>query len=142
MTKEYSPEVPLASKKLMRNDRYWFIDLLDNIDLSTTQYIMGKIPSAKFVLLEQNVTNLHIFRKIVFSIDNHVICEAINKIERNYLIDKWIKENHKEPFGKFFQNKNLHRVLVSKSKDERKYLVIGIINAEIEERFYPLPKGK
>ncbi len=126
----------VISSHTTKKSGYWFSDFLDNVNLSTTQYITKKIPNIKFKLLGQDTFGSYIIRKIGFFIDDQMICQATNKVERNELVNNWIKQNPELPFGKIFQNNKLHRELISKSENSRKYLITGDINAEIEEKFY------
>jgi|SRR3989344_299740 len=121
--------------------KYWFSDLLNKIDQSTTQYIEQKVPNAKFTVVEQSIHELYVLRKIVFRVGDYTICEAINKLMRNNLVDEWIQKNPSEPFGRFFQNKNLHRTPIQITDNSRKYFIKGDIVAEVEEKFHPLPKS-
>ncbi len=120
------------------NNDLWFSSLLKDIDLSTTKFITGNYPDTKFLVLNQETNDTHVFRKIAFSLGGRIICEATNKVERNDIVDAWIKENPDEPFGRVFQGRNIQRTLVSTTKNSRKFSLKGEVNAEIEEKFYPL----
>lgn len=137
MNKERSVGIPLVNKKSKEKD--WFSGLLNDVSLPTTYYIEKKAPNVTFKLLDQNVAGNTIIRKIGFFVGSRMICEATNKVEKNDLVKAWIKNNPDQPFGKVFQNKNVLRVLISKTHNSRKYGVTGDIRAEIEEKFYPLP---
>ena len=120
--------------------KFWFLDLLNNISISTTKYIIDNVPNVKFSLIKQDVLDSCVLRKIGFFVGDQMICQATNRVERNDFVNKWIEENPNEPFGTVFLGRKLDRILVSKTKDSRKYRVKGDINAEIEEKFYLLPK--
>ncbi|MEI6057444.1 MAG: hypothetical protein WCQ60_00550 [bacterium] len=136
MIKEY----PTKSTSVHENlkDKSWFSGLLDDVNLSTTYYIGERAPDVTFKLLEQEKSDSFVVRRIGFFIGEQMICEAANKVTRNELVDVWIEKNQDKPFGEVFKNRNLHRVLISKTENSRKFDVSGDIQAEIEEKFYPL----
>jgi len=93
----------------------------------------------KFVLLGQTISNSFVERKIAFYDGSHMVCQATNKVVKNALVNEWIEKNPNEPFGAFFVHTNTERTFISKTENSRKYSIIGDIQAEIEETFYPLP---
>ena len=117
----------------------WFLAFLTNVDLSVTHYLKKEVPDAEFRLLEQEISDTRIIRKIGFFCRDTMICKATNILEKNDLVNDWLLENPTVSFGSFFENKNLRRVLLSKNQNSRKYSVSGDLTAEIEETFYPLP---
>ncbi len=121
-------------KKTIKKE--WYTDLLENVGLSTTQLIKEKFPEIEFRLLEQKASDLFVMRKIGFFLNNHLLCEASNKLEKNALVNEWISKNPNEPFGSIFKNRNLVRTLVVKNDTGRKYTISGEIHAEIDEKFY------
>ncbi|MEX0918748.1 MAG: hypothetical protein WDZ85_02155 [Candidatus Paceibacterota bacterium] len=114
----------------------WFFELLNDITLSTTLYIEKNIPDVEFKLLKQKITEDFIFREIAFLKNDKILCQATNKLKKNKFVNDWATHNPNEPFGKIFQNKNLKRILISKTNYSRKYKIRGEIRAEVEEKFY------
>jgi hypothetical protein len=129
-------EIPTTSAEKIK-EKDWFLDLLEDVSLSTTKHVMEKIPNVKFSLVNQIISDTHVLRKIVFYDDDNMICEATNRVERNDLVNDWIENHANEPFGTFFQNKETHRELISKTENGRTYKIDGEIKAVIEEKFYP-----
>jgi hypothetical protein len=123
----------------VHKDNDWFSSLLDNVNISTTKYIEENVANVRFVILSQEIFETHILRRVGFYLNNHMICEATNRVVRNQMIDDWIAQHSNEPFGKIFRNVEMKRELISKTNSERKYSISGKINAEIVEKFFQLP---
>lgn len=116
----------------------WFSELLDNVNIQTTSHIKKFFSNNKFVVLSQDEKDGYINREIMFITGPYSICRAKNKLKINDKVRDWTKNKPYIPFGKFFENNNLTRTLISKKENFRKYKVSGEIEAVIEETFYSM----
>lgn len=131
-------KVQWNSSQMVKKNKQWFSKFLKNVNLFTSDVIFKQFPNSKFVVLKQKEFDNHIYCEMIYILGPYILCRVKNRIKKNSVIKKWIKDNPNTPLGKNFLNKNLHRKLIYQTSNSRRYKIIGYIDADIKEEFYNL----